>query len=171
MITSSAKKVGIFAIVYCLLALVVLAGTIYYTAQNKNKFAEVRNKNAEAQAAKQLANTIEQTLRLSESNRSELNSFFISERDTIHFITRVEQLADRVGVTVATTQLAVIPEKDAVPSQLHIGFEVEGDYGTVAQMIAAIETLPYHKVISDVAIKQSDDGLWMGTIALYVTLQ
>jgi len=171
MITPRAKKVGIAAVTYCFLAVIVLAGTVYYTEQNKNKFADVRNKNAEAQATKQLATTIEQTLRLSKSDRDELDSFFISERDTIHFITRVEELARRIGVSVETTQLAVLPSKDEVPSRLHIGFEVEGEYPDVEQMLSAVETLPYHKSIPDVAIIQSEAGVWTGTIALYVTLQ
>jgi hypothetical protein len=171
MITSRAKKVAIVAVVYCLVSAVVLTLTMYVTEQNKNKFADVRNKNAQAKAMQQLATTIEQTLRLSEADRKELDSFFISERDTIHFITQVEELASRLGVGVETTQLSVIPGKDDVPSRLHIGFEINGDYGHVAQMLFALETLPYHKSIPDVAIKQIDGGSWEGTIAMYVTLQ
>lgn len=171
MITSRAKKIAILSTGYCLSAIIILAGTIYFTERNKSKFADVRESNAKAQATKQLATTIEQTLLLSELDREELNSFFISERDTIHFITRVEELAKKLGVSVETTQLAVIPGKDNEPSRLHIGFEVEGEYNNVVQMLSAVETLPYHKLIPDIAIKQVDRVSWSGTIALYVTLQ
>ena len=171
MITSRAKKIAIVAIVYCLCAVVVLVGAVYYTEQNKSKFADVRNRNAEAQATQQLARTIEQTLRLSESDRQALDSYFISERDTIHLITRVEALAETFRVSVETKQLSVTPKKDDIPSRLEIGFETEGAYNDVVLMLSALETLPYHKTIPNVSIMQNDKGIWTGTIALYVTLQ
>jgi len=171
MITSRAKKISIVAAIYCLLAVVILVGAIYYTEQNKNKFADVRNKNSEAVAMKQLATKIEQTLLLSESDRNELDSFFISERDTIHFITRVEELANLFEVEVETTQLAVIPAKDGKLSRLHIGFISEGQYDNVEKMLSALETLPYHKSISQVSIKKAQGEIWEGSIDMYVTLQ
>jgi hypothetical protein len=170
MITSRAKKIGVVAISYCLGAGLVLAGTIYFTEQNKTKFAEVRNRNAEAQATKQLVATTEQTLLLSEKDRQTLDTFFIAERDTIHFIAQVEALAETLGVGVETTQLAVKPGKDEVPSRLEIGFIVKGTYGAVAQMLSALETLPYHKTIPNTSIKKSDTGQWVGTVVMYVTL-
>ena len=171
MITSRAKSVGVVAIAYCLAAAIVLVGTIYFTQNNKNKFADVRNKNAEAQSMKQLSATIEQTLRLSEADRNELDTFFISERDTIYFITQVEGLASAFGVSVETTQLAVLPAKDDIPSRLHIGFVAEGEYANVVQMMSALETLPYHKSIPEVVIKKLESSSWEGVIDLYVTLQ
>ncbi len=171
MITSRAKKVAIIASIYCLGAVVVLAGSVYYTEQNKNKFADVRNRNAEVRAMQQLSTSIEQTLRLSESDRQELSSFFISERDTIHLITQVEALAKTMQVSVETTQLAVVPKKDKTPSRLEIGFIIEGNYSNVAKMLSAIETLPYHKQIPQIAVTKSSEETWVGTIVLHVTLQ
>lgn len=171
MITSRAKKIAVLASIYCLLAVVVLAGSIYYTEQNKNKFADVRNRNAEARAMQELSTSIEHTLRLSEDDRQELSSFFISERDTIHFITKVETLAKTMQVNVETTQLSVVPKNDKTPSRLEIGFIVEGNYSNVAKMLSAIETLPYHKEILQIAITKSSEKTWEGAVALYVTLQ
>jgi len=171
MITSHAKKVGLFAGLYCLVGLVVLVGTIYMTEQNKKKFAAVRTQNAEAEAAKQLATTIEQTLSVSERDRKIIDTFFISERETINFITRVEVLAEQFGVTLETTQLSVTPPKDAESSTLKIGFITKGTYSAVARMLAALETLPYHLTIPTIAIKNSVGSEWEGSIVLHVTLQ
>ncbi|MFN3188200.1 MAG: hypothetical protein ACK42D_01485 [Candidatus Paceibacteria bacterium] len=171
MITPRAKKVAIVAGVYCFCASVVLVGSVYFTELNKNKFADVRNRNAELRATQQLATTIEQTLRLSEDDRQELDSFFISERDTIHFITNVEALAETLRVSVETTQLAVTPKKDDEPIRLEIGFLIEGSYSNVERMLSALETLPYHKSIPNVSIKSTEKGTWTGAIVLYVTLQ
>jgi len=171
MITSRAKKVASFALLYFAAGLVVLVSTIFVTEKNKQKFAEVRSKNAEAQVAKQLASSIEQTLRLSEADRIALDSFFISERDTIDLITEVEDLAQIFGVKVETTQLSVTPTKDSEPSQLQIGFAVTGLYNNVANILSALETLPYHRTIPDVSIKKTASGQWTGSIVLHITLQ
>lgn len=171
MITSKAKKVVVVAVAYCFLAVLVLAATIYYTEQNKKDFAEARNSNAKAQAMQKLSNTVEQTLLLSEDDRRELNSFFISERDTIHLITQVEEMGDKMGTNIETSQLSVVPKKGSTPSRLEIGFVVEGFYNNVASTLFAIETLPYHKRVPQITVLEKSDGLWEGTIVLHVTLQ
>jgi len=171
MITKRAKQIGMIAGLYCAVGLVVLVGTVYVTEQNKKKYADIRTQNAEAEATKQLATTIEQTLTLSESDRAFLDTFFISERETIDFITQVEVLADQIGVGLETTQLAVSPPKDDAPSVLQIGFTAKGTYVAVAQFLAALETLPYHRTIPMSSIKKTSENEWEGSIALHVTLQ
>lgn len=171
MITKRAKKIGVIALIYCLGGLVVLIGTVYLTQQNKQKFADVRAKNAEAEAAKQLSTTIEQTLQVSARDRATLDTFFISERDTIDFITEVETLAQTLQVQVETTQLSVIPATDTEPSRLQIGFVVKGSYNNVARMLFALETLPYHRTIPDRSISKTLTGEWEGSMVLHVTLK
>lgn len=171
MITSHAKKVAVVAGIYCFCAVGIVVVAAYITEQNKNKFTAAKNSHAQVQAADELSTIVEQTVRLSEADRSELASYFISERDTIYFITRVEELAQMLRVSAETTQLAVVPAKDDEPSRLEIGFEIAGSYSSVVQMLSAIETLPYHKTIPTVSIKMTDNGSWEGVIALEVTLQ
>lgn len=171
MMTKTAKKFAIIAGLYCLLAIAGLLLAIYMTESNKAKFAAVRTQNAEAEAAKQLASTIAQTLEVSERDRTTLSQFFLSERKTIDFISEVEVLADRIGVEVETTELSVTPAIEAAPSILQIGFVVTGTYPAVVQMIAAIETLPYHRKIPLVALTEETENKWEGSIVLHLTLQ
>lgn len=171
MITFQAKKVGIIASLYFCLGLIVLIGTLYITGQNKNKFTTIRTQNIETEALRQLATTIEQTLKVSERDRVLLSTFFISERETVDFITKIETLAQILSVKVETTQLAVTVPKEKIPSKLQIGFTINGTYSAVTQMISALEVLPYHQTIPTIVIKKVTENEWRGDIVLYVTLQ
>jgi hypothetical protein len=171
MITTRTKNVAYIALLYCLLCLCVLTVTVYVTEYNKKKYATVRTQHAEAEATKQLATTVEQTLRLSEADRALLARFFIRERETINFIAEAENLATRFGLMVETTELSVTPPTDDVPSVLRIGFTTEGSYAAVTGLMAALETLPYHRTILLSTIKQTPTNRWEGTIVLQVTLQ
>lgn len=172
MITSRAKKVGAVAIMYCLISVVVLLMVLYTTEQNKNKFTDVKTKYAEAESARQLSSVIEQTLNISKSDRETLETYFISERDTIHFIARVEEIAKLLNVVVETTQLSVDPVTEKEPiSKLKIGFMVRGGYTGVSSMLSALETIPYHHTVQEVSLKETSEGEWEGAIVMYVTLQ
>lgn len=171
MITTKAKKISIIAILYTLISGLILLVGWYITEQNKDEFAELKTKYAEAESARQLSITLEQILKLSQADRDTLQTFFIAERDTIHFITEVENIASELNINLETTQLAVDSATDKQPSKLKIGFVIDGDYTSVVAMLFALETMPYHLLVQTVTIKETKTNGWEGSIIMHVTLQ
>jgi Tfp pilus assembly protein PilO len=171
MITSIAKRNILLRSSYFVFSLVVFSVMIFMLHSYRQAYSEVQSVYAEQQAQQQMATIIENTLSQSEDERKQLQSFFLSERDTISFITAVEQLARNSQVTLETTQLSVVPATETDPSKLNVGFSYEGSYNRVINLTAQIETLPYHITVTRVTLVKLAQGQWRGDVTLTVTLQ
>jgi len=113
-------------------------------------------------------------LTLSVDDRALLAGYFLSEREIINFISRIESQAARTNVVVETTQLAVEPAKKGGEKILKIGFSFSGTEPAVIRFMEYIEALPYHLFIPKAVIGEShqtiNDARFEGDVILYITL-
>ncbi len=111
---------------------------------------------------------------LSTEDRVLLSSYFLSEREIINFISRVESQAARMNVAVETTQLAVEPANEGGEKILKIGFSFTGTQPAVVRFMEYLEALPYHVAIPRAVIGEANqminDTRFEGNVLLHITL-
>jgi hypothetical protein len=129
----------------------------------KQTLAEQRVKQ---DAARSVAIVMESTT----DARAELADYFVTEKDTISFIAEIEDTARRMGVKLETTNLAIIPKKDAEAAKLKTSFSIEGSQLAVESFVRALESLPYHSVVPRVQFNANEGGLWAATVDVLVTI-
>lgn len=165
------KKISLIAIGYCFV-FVAIYGTSLYIVQKQNaELAELRAATAE-QATKEIAyNSLMSLLERSATDRNELASRFLTERDTVSFISTTEQAAQQRGLQLETTNLAITEGAEDELDTLVVSFTLEGQEVAVKQFVTLLETLPYHKHVVDLSIyQQADENNWRGDITLHFTL-
>lgn len=168
--------VALLALLYGGTLLSVLVFGVYKIEVLGSEY-EINQKIIAEQALKEKAYfDLVQIVDATKADREKIATFFITEKDTIRFITTIEQYARQQRVMLETTQLAVEPKKEktekseASDAMLKIGFTFTGTEEAVKNMAAIFETLPYHKTISEFVLQQSEQGGWTGSILLAVTI-
>lgn len=124
------------------------------------------------QVAKELAyHNVEQVLESTVADRDTLQHFFITEKDTIAFVSDVEAKAAALGVALETTQLSINPKKDKTPAQLYTGFKFSGPELSVKRLVTLLEAVPYYKTVPELKLtRKTDSNEWDGTILLYINI-
>ena len=131
---------------------------------NERLMAEQNNKEQEYHNLFQITES-------TKNDRDTLSTFFITEKDTISFISDIENLADDMGITLETSQLSIKPKTKKSESQLYVGFNFSGPETAVRQMVLLFENIPYHKLIPELVLtRNAADGTWKGSILLYITI-
>lgn len=106
-----------------------------------------------------------------QEDRAALEQFFITEKDTISFISNIEQLASEMGIALETSQLSVNPKTDKSAAQLYAGFKFSGQENAVKQLVLLFENIPYHKTIPELVLTHNpEDDTLKGSILLYITI-
>jgi Tfp pilus assembly protein PilO len=169
-ITSKTKRLGMLAGAYFICVVVVVVAAIVTIRAKQVTYESLRTTYHEQQAKLLSAQAVEQTLTVSEADRKELASYFLRDWDVITLLTVVEQRGRRAGLRVETTQLAVTPATDKTQSQLKVGFSYNGEYDRVIEFTKWLETIPYHKMVTDVSLGADQGGDWQGSILMSITL-
>lgn len=165
-----------FAILYFICFVGLLGCGMYTIARLGAEYESSRMVIDEQQAKEKAYNDVVQIVATTEDDRDTLAGFFITEKDTINFITNIENYARRQNLLLETTQLAVEPRKEktekteASEPMLKIGFIFKGSEMSVKNMVLFFETLPLHKTIPELNIIKVSDTEWEGRIALQVTI-
>jgi hypothetical protein len=105
--------------------------------------------------------------------RAELATYFITERDTISYIAAIEEMAKRVGVTLVTNTLTIVPKNDKLKSAAYLGagFTANGSKEGVRAFMEKIEHAPFHQTVTDMSITTDlITGDTSGTVLVQVTL-
>ena len=137
-------------------------GNIFNT--NERVIAEQNNKEQEYHNLIQITES-------TKNDRDTLAGFFITEKDTISFISNIENLANDMGITLETSQLSIKPKTKKTEPQLYVGFNFSGSETAVRQLVLLFENIPYHKSIPELVLtRNADDGTWKGSILLYITI-
>jgi hypothetical protein len=171
--TKTTFGIAIFYSLFFLCGLAVMAYIITIQGAEldaaKESIATRTAKNAAYEHVMQLLNT-------SAKDRETLTTYFISEKDTIGFISELEAAANTIGVALNTTALSIVPAvtKDGAttPAVLSIGLHFKGGEQAVKRFIQLLENVPYHKsmptfsVISD---KTAD--VWEVTTGIVITMK
>lgn len=105
-----------------------------------------------------------------ENERNALASYFVTEDDAISYLALIEGAAAGMGIEFETTELAVQPKTETTPGELKTSFRFTGTAAAMVQFLKALESLPYHSRIPDIAVT-IEGGTWQGTVTVYTTLR
>lgn len=151
----------------------LLACMIYLIHQQGARLDESQEA-ISAHAAKETAyNHVVDLLDSTKADREELETYFITEKDTITFISNLELIAKQFRVSLETTELSVTKstEKDALTTAgiLSIGLNFSGSDVDVKRFVVMLENLPYKTTIPNLSIGEDPvTGVVTGTIKLLI---
>ena len=81
------------------------------------------------------------------------------DEDTVAFLSAVDGLAARLGVSLVTEKLEVQVQKDAPFDSLDATFGLSGSEAAVFRMIRLLESWPYHSYLTALEIDRIADAL------------
>jgi len=153
--THKTKIVGISAIIYLLGALCAVA---FMTIQVNRAGAELEDRVqviANQLVLEQVFNDLADLVETTEDTRTELDSYLLSEADTIEFLAEIERVGVEQGVSLDTSALTVVGEGD--DAELSIRFEITGSEPLVLRMIRILETLPYQSQLNTLRLTVAEE--------------
>ncbi len=174
--TKRTKTTFLIAVIYFLTFSVIFAYGLYLVRAQGSALDTVRTNIAQDAAKEAAYNSIVQIAETSESNRVELEKYFITEKDTISFIANLESVAAGIGVTFDPTELST-PDPVSVAgatsfSTLVMGYKFTGNEASVKKFLTILENIPYHAEIPSISLSnQSQNGEWVGVGQLILTLK
>jgi hypothetical protein len=170
------KTTIIIATSYFLALLGMFVYALYLVNMQGATFAAARVEIAERAAKEAAYASVISTTEQSQADRAELESYFITERETVRFIAAIETAATQIGVTFETTELSVTDAKttdtETTPATLTVGTKFTGSERAVTQFLTLLETLPYHATIPSLSMtNQTENGNWVGQAQVILTLK
>ena len=166
----------IVSILYSVTLILVLASILYVIHVQGTKLGEAKEAIAQNSAKELAYSSVTRVLAASENERAKLESYFISDKDTISFISELEAAAKAFGVTMQTTGLSVTPATIVAgvsnPPVLSVGVQVKGDKAAVKKYIVLLENVPYHKRITNFSFSgNSGTSEWTAVTMLAITMK
>lgn len=173
------KKSTTFLIIslVCFFVTVGIFSYILYDVSNQSvRLAESRQLISEHIAKEAAYNSVQNLLTSTKDDREQIKNLFIEEKDTITFISNIEQDAKIVGVALTTNELSITPSGIdltgvATPGLLTVGFSFSGSREAVEEFLALLENIPYHKKLTDVSFVKTDTDLWKASVTMQLTLR
>lgn len=105
----------------------------------------------------------------SADDREQISSYFFSkESESIDFLNMVEKLAPEAGVTLETTSLNLVEDKDDNKQWVEIGFLFDGTRTKVQNFLFVLEELPYVSKITKVDMIAADRTKWQARVTMRV---
>lgn len=98
-----------------------------------------------------------------QQSRDKLNTYFITEEDTVSFIERIETLAQ-----TAQTNLNI----DAVNIKeegLEVMVTTSGSWDSVFHFISLIEAMPFRISVKNTTLRYTQESGWTGSLSVLVT--
>jgi hypothetical protein len=150
----------IFASVYFVTVGSVFGYGLYTINAQSVKLEQLQSEHKSALQKEQSFSAITRIIESTAADRKELMSFFVTERDTISYITQIERMANAVGVTLETTSLTITPknEKQKTEAYLGAGFRVEGTKAAVDAFMYRMDHAPFQQTIIDMSVSSNDDS-------------
>lgn len=120
-------------------------------------------------------NRVVSLIESTKNERRELNNFFLTEKDTVSFISTMENDAKTIGVKMETSNLAVVPAvikdtKIIEPAKLTLSISFSGSEAVVSKYVSLLENIPYQKSIPELSLSKMDDYSWQGKSTLNITM-
>jgi hypothetical protein len=174
--TQRTKTTFIVAILYSTLFSFMLGIILYVIHVQGTKLGAAKEIIAE-QSAKELAYTnVMRVLAGSKVDRAKLDSYFMSEKDTISFISELETAAKSFGISMQTTGLSVAPAATVGgvvnPPVLSVGVQFKGSEQSVKKYISLLENIPYHKHINTFSFTgDTATGEWVAVTTIAITMK
>lgn len=121
-------------------------------------------------AQEQLHRDLARVAEMSEADRAALQTYFLSESETIDFLALVEDVAKKQNTAITTDALQVV-EPENQPRALEITLSLEGTKRNLLETIQIIETLPYASYVQNLNVsKVTESNQSKAALTLYVIL-
>ena len=172
-LTSYTKK---FFIVTFLVAVFAIAAVVYLFIQIKDQgevlqshisiiTEEARRENSYARLERTVTETEKQRAALSEA-------FFKEQSDSLSFLTYIEELAPRAGISLTTVSIDSVSNAGATPkTEIKMQFSYGGNKQAVIDFTRLLEVLPYHSRLDTLTLTDAGGGVWKGEVTLFVTVR
>ena len=172
MITKKTKIIFVVSII-CFLVSVGGVYMLWSTIKNQGEaLAQKANELALFEAQNKSYRDLEQLVNDTQSQRTQLQEYLLTEDQTIDFLSKIENLADSLAIDLSTDALKV-QDTEGPFDTLLISYRIEGMKTRVDTLIQMLETLPYQAGLSNLSFQYDfKDGVSVttGTFTLAITL-
>lgn len=98
-----------------------------------------------------------------QESRAQMNTYFITEEDTVLFIERIEGLA-QIAQTNLTIDAVNIKEEG-----LEVVVTTNGSWQSVFHFLSLIEAMPFRVSVKSTTLRHTQDYGWTGSFSILVT--
>jgi hypothetical protein len=98
------------------------------------------------------------------------NHFFINESQSISFLSEIEQLARKLGLSLKTEALDKVIDPVSSEETIKIVFVFNGPKTTVLRFSEILEVVPYHSAVDNLALRKQANGNWEGRATISITI-
>lgn len=170
MITSTTKKVGVTSILVLVLGAGALSWSFYQVELRGAQLEEEVRLAANNEALKRRAFESAQIVEATVNDREELNSFVLTEDESIGFLAEIETAAQEQGISFKTNRLDLVSKEGETFSKLTATFGFAGEKAVVFRLIDLFESLPYESVVTELNYKENEEGQLGGSISIEMNI-
>ncbi len=98
------------------------------------------------------------------------NNFFANESQSISFLSEIEQLARKLGLSLKTEALDKVIDPVSSEETIKIVFVFNGPKGIVLRFSEILEVIPYHSSVDSLALRKQANGNWEGRATVSITI-
>lgn len=146
--------------------------TYYYVDKEGSSLQsqmEILSKNRQLQ---ERYHSLEVMVQESQAEYAELASYFLTENNTIIFLSEIETLASTMGLELITDALKVDPLPNPKYQGITLQLRISGAHDQVLDFLEIVETLPYYSRIEALTLEREggDAENWIAAVTLLVGL-
>ena len=145
-------------------------GVLYFTRAQGVKLEEQMEVVNTKRILENTYNDLVQTLKATEVEHKELAGYFLTETQTIQFLSEIESIARNLGLSIVTDSLEVQPLPKENFETILLRLRVQGDKETLLGFIKILENVPYFSHVKELELQQQA-GVWSANVKLMVGLQ
>lgn len=109
---------------------------------------------------------LEQLVNDTETERRQIDSYFVGADQTVDFVEYLESLANITGVNFKIISLSVEQVKDDFKDQIILRGEALGSWSALMNFIALLETAPYRLNLADLTITKPEKTAWAAALLI-----
>ncbi|MEZ4103816.1 MAG: hypothetical protein R3B60_00850 [Candidatus Paceibacterota bacterium] len=169
-INNKTKYVFIISIVVVIVSASIFSFFLFFINKQGDRLEEkvslLEENNKKEAAYRNITRTATET----EEERLLLGRKFLKGNDdTIVFLSEIETLAPKFGLTFQTKALDGVVGKAGDQEAVKATFAYSGKKNSVLDFTKVMENLPYHSYIEALTLSEIEEGLWEGTITAFIT--
>ena len=159
-------------ILWSVITLVALVAYIFFVMRIQNsiaKVAELATEVAHQSERDVRLGSVESVIRETVTERGELHKHFLVEDDIVDFITGIEELGVRAGITTNVISVSEsFPEEVGSGGTLDLRLELDGTWSGIAQTLVLLETQEIATIVKEMSLKadSSAASLWAASVTL-----
>lgn len=166
------KTILILSVLGMFLSIGLLAGSWYYLDALSVRLSEGKQEIANTLAHVDAEREMVRFVKASAEERAALEQLILPSDDgaVIEFLSYIESLGVREGVTVETRELKEL-DKENTFGEISLALQIEGGFLETTRFIALLETLPYRSYIESMKILEGNtpSSGWQASLELRIT--